>query len=816
MTFTSDLLSAGTLPVFIADNHAESFGWITRTFDIDQLYTLALIDAHSDASAAERSEDMREQLRRVPHLQERAKRIEAWRNEHRLQAFNWIEPLMPRPLNRVHWFVPEKTIEQARYTEEATSYLDGRLEVEPRSSGSFSGRWQTDVLESFQTWQPSHEKIILAIDLDAFAKMNAQDSEEAFLRIWKRAMELHGLKGIAFSISRPWLADSAQADHLVGLVLRVVRQTRNAQLEIDASFDDYPDDSLNAIALEKARHAIPRWDLEMATSRVKTGIRLLGRRVVIHDRKRSWDVSEFPAPGVIIPSHGEIDLDDVWRYSEGNEPVLRLEPHEKATGKVRWHVLRPSSSAYDLIPETGLGKGFSENAPRYIYEIPVSLGESQDFLLSPSTWRNQQGGTFRICAEYETSNGWFPAAPIDIRIRTGEGFRGSLSECMQMPYVFGIAGVSTDDLSGVETGWGSDCANLLIYAWRREGIPLTWGDPGRLRRQLVNKYKNVTLDTDLAISEEDVKRGLAIDFGKHMAAVWLDLPPLGYLGEEDLVMHHLGGVPEIIPLGQLTKNRPSFSVFSPPSLRGCQMAFAGDIVLTDENPWIIDHFNDHGASFFFANLEGIPSQLKPEKSPRFDFRFPKERLTFLKEHGVTAISLANNHAMDAGESGLLDGMEALREYGIPFVGAGANENGACQPWTTTHNGRKYALFGVSIVGDKAASSRSPGIARLPQHQRLLEEHLRQAKQRGEQIIILLHGGDEYVTRVNEDQRRWSRWLIARGASVISGSHPHVIQRQEIHGGATVMHSLGNAVYPSRLKGADSGKIQILEIPFSRP
>ena len=56
-----------------------------------------------------------------------------------------------------------------------------------------------------------------------------------------------------------------------------------------------------------------------------------------------------------------------------------------------------------------------------------------------------------------------------------------------MPYVFGIAGVAEGDLSGVETGWGSDCANLLIHAWRRNGIPLNWGDPGRLREQLATK-----------------------------------------------------------------------------------------------------------------------------------------------------------------------------------------------------------------------------------------------------------------------------------------------------------------------------------------
>ena len=45
------------LPVFLSDNHAETFGWITRTFDPDESYQFVLVDAHSDASMAERSEE---------------------------------------------------------------------------------------------------------------------------------------------------------------------------------------------------------------------------------------------------------------------------------------------------------------------------------------------------------------------------------------------------------------------------------------------------------------------------------------------------------------------------------------------------------------------------------------------------------------------------------------------------------------------------------------------------------------------------------------------------------------------------------------
>ena len=129
------------LPVFLADNHAETFGWITRTFDPDGRFQFVLVDAHSDASMAERSEEIREGLRRVPSLEARASNIEEWRKSGRIQAFNWIEPLMPRPLDQVCWLAATQLGESglAATHAEAVAALDGRLEVEPRSSGSFGG-----------------------------------------------------------------------------------------------------------------------------------------------------------------------------------------------------------------------------------------------------------------------------------------------------------------------------------------------------------------------------------------------------------------------------------------------------------------------------------------------------------------------------------------------------------------------------------------------------------------------------------------------------------------------------------------------------
>ena len=796
------------LPVLLADNHAETAGWITRNFDLDEPHLLVLVDAHSDASAVERSEEMREAMRRVPSEEERAERVENWRMTGRLQAFNWIEPLMPRPLDKVVWMAAPslESGEFALKTREAAESLDGRLEVEPRSSGLFANRWETRDLSGFHRWQPGNRKIILAIDLDWFAGMEPAARDLHFAAIWERAMDWPGLAGVAFSVSRPWLTDDSEADALVSLAIDAVRHTRGALLELDASVDDRPDNSLKAADTE-----VTRWDFAKASPVVRMKLHALGKRLTITDRKRDWDVSEWGGAARIIPAEGEIDCDHVWRYPSGQEPVLRVDVPADSTGRTRWHLLKAARDAYDLLPETGLGKAFSESPARWIYEKPRHMGETRDFQLNPTTWLRESGGRFLIGAECETPRGWIPVPAIEIRVRTADGFRGSLSECGGMPYVFGIAGIREMELDGVETGWGSDCANLLVSAWRRNGIGLPWGDPGILRDRLELIAGDVGLADAVKITPGQVDRGIAIDFGKHVAALWQDREPIGVLGGNDLVMHHLGGRPGIVALETLAASRPVFSVRVPGSPLRCVMKFAGDVVLSDEDRTVVAGFERGEADGFVVNLEGIPSMREPVGKTRYDFRFPPGRLAWLKSRGVDAVSLANNHAADAGSEGIIEGIAALREAGIAVFGAGADEAEACRPWRIERKGVRMAVFGVSYFPDEAAGADQAGVAALPAHRELLEREFREALGKGERIIVMVHGGEEYDARVNDGQRRWARWLVERGASFIVGAHPHVIQREEAHGGAVILHSLGNAVYPRNLSGAASGKVSALDI-----
>jgi len=794
------------LPVFLTDNHAESFAWMARTFDLDAPLWLVLVDEHTDATAAERSEEIREQMRRVASTAARAERIEGWRAGGRLQAFNWIEPLMPRPIAQVVW-VPKADLTDSQadeMTAAAVAALDGRLEVEPRGAGSFAGRWRTMSARDLERWEPGGlQRVVVSIDLDFFAGMDAADQRDAMERIWRRAMDWPGLAGVSFAVSRPWLRDDAEADFLVRLATELVARTRGVDLEIDASLDDRPDDSAKAVEIEGRP---PRWDAAAVSPGVKELWANLGASLRITDRERDWPLVQPTLR--IVADDGEMDCDGVWRFEVGHAPALRVRGAHDGTGRVRWFALRSARKAYDFLPDTRLGKDFSESPGRWVYEERHEIGETYDFALAADAWSADGPGRVRIEAEVESARGWLPVPPIELRLFEGSGFRRGLTESMGMPYGFGIALVAEDDLEAVETGWAADCSNVLIHAWRRAGVPLRWGDPGMLRGQLETLVERATVDAGVEISRKMIERGLVVDFGRHVAAVWEDREPFGVLDGSDLVFHHLGGYPEIVSLAELAESRPVFAVRTlPEPSRRIALKLAGDVVLADENRVVVDGFEKGEADLFLANLEGVPSMRVPDAMPRYDFRFPPERLDWLRGRGVDAVSLANNHAGDAGRDGLLEGMVALRSAGLGFFGAGINEIEACRPWIAEVNVGKVAVFGLCIVDGMIAGPDAPGIAHLPTHQRQIHDEIQKARANGAAVLVMIHGGDEYRSEVNDSQRKWARWLVRRGARVVAGAHPHVLQRHETHGGAGIFHSLGNAVYPADLGKAGSGEVR---------
>jgi poly-gamma-glutamate capsule biosynthesis protein CapA/YwtB (metallophosphatase superfamily) len=167
----------------------------------------------------------------------------------------------------------------------------------------------------------------------------------------------------------------------------------------------------------------------------------------------------------------------------------------------------------------------------------------------------------------------------------------------------------------------------------------------------------------------------------------------------------------------------------------------------------------------------------------------------LRDAGIGLVTLANNHTMDYGPEGLRSTMHALTDAGIQFVGAGLDSTQACAPALLDIGGVRLACLGrtsVIVEAPTRAGRGTPGIAWLDQDETC--SAIRRCRQQADLVLLLVHWGLEEYRYPSPAQRRLARALVAAGADVIVGHHPHVVQGIERIGSSVVMYSLGNFVF----------------------
>lgn len=167
----------------------------------------------------------------------------------------------------------------------------------------------------------------------------------------------------------------------------------------------------------------------------------------------------------------------------------------------------------------------------------------------------------------------------------------------------------------------------------------------------------------------------------------------------------------------------------------------------------------------------------------------------------TALSLANNHALDAGPEGLADAEVVLRMAGIRPLGIG---HGSCsenpvptvEPARSTEPLELLAYNAVSDPQDLADEAETCGRAWLDDA--ALEEVAALRKATSRPIVVFVHWGREYASEPDAEQQMWARRLVGAGADLIVGSHPHVVQPAELlevdGRRGFVAYSLGNFVF----------------------
>lgn len=166
-----------------------------------------------------------------------------------------------------------------------------------------------------------------------------------------------------------------------------------------------------------------------------------------------------------------------------------------------------------------------------------------------------------------------------------------------------------------------------------------------------------------------------------------------------------------------------------------------------------------------------------------------ETVTYLKDVGFNLCTLANNHLKDYGEIGIQDTMQACKDNGIEWVGAGANINEARIPKLIELNGMRIGIVNVcenesSIATDEEAGSNP--IDEINNYYDICE-----LKQKVDKIIVIIHGGTEHYNLPTPRMKKRCHFYADLGVSAIVCHHTHCYSGYEVYNNVPIFYSLGN-------------------------
>ncbi len=189
-----------------------------------------------------------------------------------------------------------------------------------------------------------------------------------------------------------------------------------------------------------------------------------------------------------------------------------------------------------------------------------------------------------------------------------------------------------------------------------------------------------------------------------------------------------------------------------------------------------------------VNLEGVLGDGGPG-APALQLAMPADdTLRWLRELGVVAVGVANNHARDLGDAAYAQMLQRLRQAGLQVLEHGQPQ--AVGPlrvtaWTDLDNqpAPRRELLALPLL--------PPGMP-VPD-------------------LALLHWGQEFVSAPGARERAIAHDLGSAGVAIVAGAHAHRASRRiELLGGldAVVVHGLGNFVFDQRAPRASGAVLQI--------
>jgi poly-gamma-glutamate synthesis protein (capsule biosynthesis protein) len=185
----------------------------------------------------------------------------------------------------------------------------------------------------------------------------------------------------------------------------------------------------------------------------------------------------------------------------------------------------------------------------------------------------------------------------------------------------------------------------------------------------------------------------------------------------------------------------------------------------------------------------------------YQLLMPPSAAAALRDAGFDIVGVANNHVLDCGAAGYAASLAILREAGIEAVGAAESDEALIPPVLRGTRGVRLAWLAFNMVPYPAGFGNLAADVTAARATAAIQA----ARADADAVIVLVHWGYEYQHRPDPAQPAAARAMLAAGADLVVGHHPHVVQPLAVEDtGGVVAYSLGNFVFDQQFDVTRTG------------
>jgi poly-gamma-glutamate capsule biosynthesis protein CapA/YwtB (metallophosphatase superfamily) len=203
------------------------------------------------------------------------------------------------------------------------------------------------------------------------------------------------------------------------------------------------------------------------------------------------------------------------------------------------------------------------------------------------------------------------------------------------------------------------------------------------------------------------------------------------------------------------------------------------------------------------NLETAVTTSASPAPKGINYKMSPANIGAITAAGVDCCVLANNHVLDWGPLGLLEGLTALEQAGVHYAGAGRDDVAAAAPAILTQEKGRVLVFAFASPSSGvplswAAAVETPGINIVsrfsPQTADRISEQVRAIARAGDIVVASIHWGINWGYEITHEQTEFAHRLVeACDVDIVHGHSSHHVKGIEVHHGKLILYGCGDFI-----------------------